>query len=110
MSRMFTRCVPKASLTSAESLFSPGAGMTFVGAVMLSGLLMMGCTHNQPSPASNSVAEVPASVGVATSQDPNETKKEVVYRCPMHPEETSDKPGKCSRCGAELVAVAATRQ
>ena len=25
------------------------------------------------------------------------------YVCPMHPEITSDKPGKCSKCGAELV-------
>ncbi|MDQ3071678.1 MAG: hypothetical protein M3Q97_00240 [Bacteroidota bacterium] len=25
------------------------------------------------------------------------------YACPMHPEVTSDKPGKCSKCGMELV-------
>ena len=25
------------------------------------------------------------------------------YSCPMHPEVTSDKPGKCSKCGMELV-------
>ncbi len=24
------------------------------------------------------------------------------YSCPMHPEVTSDKPGKCSKCGMEL--------
>ena len=110
MSRMFTRHVPNASLRSAQSLLSIGTRMTIVGAAALSGLFGMGCTHNQASPASNSAAEVPAPVGVATSQDPNEAKKEVVYRCPMHPEETSDKPGKCSRCGAELVAVATIRQ
>ena len=25
------------------------------------------------------------------------------YSCPMHPEVTSDKPGKCSKCGMALV-------
>ncbi|MES2331083.1 MAG: heavy metal-binding domain-containing protein [Bacteroidota bacterium] len=26
----------------------------------------------------------------------------VSYTCPMHPQETSDKPGKCSKCGMAL--------
>nr|WP_235891389.1 heavy metal-binding domain-containing protein [Flavobacterium gawalongense] len=30
-----------------------------------------------------------------------ETKK--TYTCPMHPEVTSDKPGKCPKCGMNLV-------
>jgi Cu(I)/Ag(I) efflux system membrane fusion protein len=29
-----------------------------------------------------------------------------LYRCPMHPEETSDQPGRCSICGMYLVEVA----
>jgi Heavy metal binding domain len=27
----------------------------------------------------------------------------VLYACPMHPEVTSDKPGKCPKCGMTLV-------
>jgi len=27
----------------------------------------------------------------------------VVYTCPMHPEVTSDKPGKCPKCNMDLV-------
>jgi hypothetical protein len=27
-----------------------------------------------------------------------------VYTCPMHPDITSDKPGKCPKCGMNLVA------
>ena len=27
----------------------------------------------------------------------------VVYVCPMHPEETSNKPGKCGKCGMNMV-------
>jgi hypothetical protein len=26
-----------------------------------------------------------------------------VYTCPMHPEVISDKPGKCPKCGMDLV-------
>jgi hypothetical protein len=29
--------------------------------------------------------------------------QEKVYTCPMHPEVTSDKPGKCPKCGMNLV-------
>lgn len=29
----------------------------------------------------------------------------VLYRCPMHPEVTSDKPGKCPKCGMFLEKV-----
>ncbi|MCG8016200.1 MAG: efflux RND transporter periplasmic adaptor subunit, partial [Candidatus Thiodiazotropha sp. 'RUGA'] len=29
---------------------------------------------------------------------------QVTYACPMHPNETSDKPGRCSICGMHLVA------
>jgi Heavy metal binding domain len=37
-----------------------------------------------------------------------ETKKTkkmaaMIYSCPMHPEVTSDKPGKCYKCGMDLV-------
>ncbi len=33
------------------------------------------------------------------------TKKQVAmaYACPMHPEVTSNEPGKCSKCGMDLV-------
>ncbi len=31
-----------------------------------------------------------------------------VYSCPMHPEVTSNEPGKCPKCGMNLEEVAAT--
>ena len=30
------------------------------------------------------------------------------YTCPMHPEVISDKPGKCPKCGMNLVPVKAS--
>ena len=32
------------------------------------------------------------------------SKSAAVYTCPMHPEVRQDKPGKCSKCGMDLVA------
>jgi hypothetical protein len=29
----------------------------------------------------------------------------VMYQCPMHPEEISDKPGQCSKCGMDLEKI-----
>lgn len=33
----------------------------------------------------------------------------VYYTCTMHPEVHSDKPGKCPKCGMELVEVKSTK-
>ena len=34
---------------------------------------------------------------------PAQEKVQVYYTCPMHPEVSSDKPGKCPKCGMDLV-------
>jgi hypothetical protein len=33
------------------------------------------------------------------------TTEKVLYTCPMHPEVRSDKPGKCPKCGMDLIMV-----
>ena len=33
-----------------------------------------------------------------------DTATKTVYACGMHPDVTSDKPGRCAKCGMELVA------
>jgi CopA family copper-resistance protein len=34
---------------------------------------------------------------------PSHSQPQITYTCPMHPEVVSDKPGKCPKCGMELV-------
>jgi hypothetical protein len=55
-----------------------------------------------PAPATQPAAkDKPAEGG--KGEKPGAT----VYTCPMHPEVTSDKPGKCPKCGMTLVPKAA---
>ncbi|HSD07350.1 heavy metal-binding domain-containing protein [Flavobacterium sp.] len=39
-----------------------------------------------------------------TASAPKKEVQKTVYTCPMHPKEVSDKKGKCSKCGMDLVA------
>lgn len=38
--------------------------------------------------------------GQTATEEP--AAKKTVYKCPMHPDVTSDKPGKCPKCGMNL--------
>ena len=38
-----------------------------------------------------------------SGQATNAATATVQYTCPMHPEVVQDKPGKCPKCGMELV-------
>jgi len=39
-----------------------------------------------------------------TAVAPKKEVQKTMYVCPMHPKEISDKKGKCSKCGMDLVA------
>lgn len=71
---------------------------TYVVAAML-GIAVAGCTRE---PVSSTAA--PSTAGAA-AQVANEQAKAAVYKCPMHPNVTSDKPGKCPECGMNLEKV-----
>ncbi len=59
---------------------------------------------NNPNPESNIAEFETKKTGKEineTIKDNNETAKS--YTCPMHPEVISDKPGKCPKCGMDLI-------
>lgn len=43
---------------------------------------------------------------ITTEQSSNTAN--VIYTCPMHPEVTGDKPGKCHKCGMDLIIKEST--
>ena len=71
--------------------------LTLVGTLLL-GVVAAGCTRDPASstPASSARSVTPAPQ-VQTVQ-----ANAAIYKCPMHPDVTSDKPGKCSVCGMNL--------
>ncbi len=59
---------------------------------------------NNPNPDPNIEESQTKKIGKEineTIRDNNETPKS--YTCSMHPEVISDKPGKCPKCGMELI-------
>lgn len=66
-------------------------------------VLMMGGASVQACPSE--AGSIPVADKVPESQP---ATQKAAYSCPMHPEVTSDKPGKCSKCGMDLVKQAET--
>lgn len=51
-------------------------------------------------------ATAPSQTADTKSPDGAKGQQAAAYTCPMHPEVTSDKPGKCPKCGMKLVPKA----
>ncbi|AOW09203.1 heavy metal-binding domain-containing protein [Flavobacterium gilvum] len=45
-----------------------------------------------------------------TAVPPKKEVQKAIYTCPMHPKEISDKKGKCSKCGMDLVIKATVQK
>jgi hypothetical protein len=48
----------------------------------------------------------PSDPGAKDQRAGDSDKKATTYTCPMHPEVVSDKPGRCPKCGMNLVPKA----
>lgn len=60
----------------------------------------------QPQPQGETSAPPMARTDTAAQPAPSSSDSRAVYTCPMHPEVTSDKPGRCPKCGMKLVLKA----
>lgn len=63
-------------------------------------LLLLGALAVGLMGCSGGSGPAPSSTGAATPVPPAGA---VVYTCSMHPEVTSDKPGKCPKCNMDLI-------
>jgi len=70
----------------------------FVATAIL-GIVVTGCTRD---PVSSTAA---SSAAALASQSVNQQAKAAIYRCPMHSNVTSNRPGKCTECGMNLEKV-----
>jgi len=51
-----------------------------------------------------------SSVVKTDNQQKKKVPAKVMYTCPMHPEVLTEKPGKCPKCGMNLVKKEATKK
>lgn len=85
--------------------------MAQIAPVLLAGLILIvaGCAGEVPDPALS--ADHPANPQAATLPLPRASTTEPAtqpataarYVCPMHPEVVAISPGKCPKCGMQLV-------
>jgi len=69
-----------------------------LAAILMSGIAFSSCKNSE----NKTDAAMGDSVNTATTTPADSTAHQSLYVCPMHPEETSDKPGKCPKCGMDL--------
>jgi membrane fusion protein, copper/silver efflux system len=62
----------------------------FLAVLAVLALPLLGCNKSSPPPPESDQAGPAPSAGTT-------------YVCPMDPDVTSDKPGRCPKCGMELV-------
>ena len=71
--------------------FSTLLAVLGIFALIIGAGTIIGCSHTAPVPANS-----------ATSGPTNDTKT-TTYYCPMHPDVVQNTPGKCPKCGMDLV-------
>lgn len=80
-------------------------------AILLAALVAGGCAaHTRPLALPAGHPADPSAPGTGRTVEPAPLPPAppagpALYACPMHPEVTSDAPGKCPKCGMELQQV-----
>ena len=75
------------------------------GFALASLLLATSCSDkgSATTDASTSTSTTPTQPASTDAHGPAVGAKAAQYSCPMHPNEVSDQPGKCPKCGMALV-------
>lgn len=60
-----------------------------------------GCSENKSTP--ETTATTPAATAAAPDSTAAPAGLAAQYTCPMHPEVVANQPGKCPKCGMDLV-------
>ncbi len=74
-----------------------------LAAVLGAELLITGCTNSEPADKKET-QEGAVQKSSAKTEMPAGAVQGIQYTCTMHPEVISEKPGKCPKCGMDLVA------
>ena len=75
-----------------------------LGLALASLTFAAGCSDNKSTTETTTTAPATGSTMMADSTSTTTTDAmATTYTCSMHPEVTSDKPGKCPKCGMDLV-------
>ena len=72
--------------------------------ILLAAALVFAACKKSPNAQSSASVQAVEAAKAGTPAQPA-AKKVKLYRCPMHPTFTSDKPGSCGICGMNLVPV-----
>jgi len=69
-----------------------------LAAIFTLGVAIISCKNSE----NKTDATTADTTKTAAAAPKDSTATKAIYVCPMHPEETSDKPGKCPKCGMDL--------
>ncbi|TDN36915.1 hypothetical protein E4631_20240 [Hymenobacter sp. UV11] len=73
------------------------------GFALASLLLATGCSDKGSATTDTTTSTSPAQPAPTDADSQVIEAKAAQYSCPMHPNEVSDHPGKCPKCGMALV-------
>jgi len=73
------------------------------GLALASLLLATGCSDKGSATTDATTSTTPAQPASTDADGQGIKEKAAQYSCPMHPNEVSDHPGKCPKCGMALV-------
>ena len=78
-----------------------------MGKVLISSIgmvLLFAAAGCKPGGGGDSMGSMKGGDRSMNSSSPSTMPTAMTYTCSMHPEVVSDKPGKCPKCGMDLVA------